>query len=125
MPKAKGRSYRPVGVVEVPCLRTVPSTSPFAPNRADAVPAFAQRPPRRSHHVTVPLVEPGRAATAVISCVPPPVSAIRAGSGGLAAETAGAAGTAQINRRETDATAPAARAVRMAQTVDGGSGNGS
>src|SRR3954470_24689629 len=125
MPKAKGRSYRPVGVVEVPCLRTVPSTSPFAPNRASAAPAFAQRPPRRSHHVTVPLVEPGRAATAVISCVPPPVSAIRAGSGALAAETTGAAetaGTAQINRREADATAPAARAVRMAQTVDGGSG---
>ena len=36
---------------------------------------------RRSHQVTVPVVEPGPGASAVISWVPPPVSAIRSGSG--------------------------------------------
>src|SRR5690348_12454269 len=98
MPKAYGRSYSPVGVVFVFCLRDAPSTSPFAPNRADAEPAFTHRPPRRSHQVTVPVVEAAFGATAVISCVPPPVPDIRAGSGAPEAEEAG---TAPRTRSET------------------------
>src|SRR5207247_5184537 len=106
MPKPYGRSYSPVGVVFVFCLRDAPSTSPFAPNRADAEPAFTHRPPRRSHQMTSPVVELAFGATAVISWVPPPVSAIRAGRG---APEADAAGTAPRTRSEAHTRAPAAR----------------
>lgn len=67
MPKAYGRSYSPVGVVDVPCSRSPPGTSPPAPNRASADPAATQRSPRRSHQVTRPVVAPVLAASAVIS----------------------------------------------------------
>src|SRR4051812_18865455 len=82
MPKAYGRSYRPVGVVFVPCFREPPSTSPPEPKRAGAEPSRTQRPSRRLHQVTVPVVEEVRGATAVMSRLPPPVSAIRSGNGG-------------------------------------------
>lgn len=123
-PKAYGRSYSPVGVVFVPCARVAPSASPAAPKRAGADPARTHRPsapPSRSHHVSVPVVAPVSGATAVISWVPPPVSAIRSGSGRGADPRAG---TAPTRRREADtraATAPG----RMGQTLEGGSGSGS
>lgn len=64
----------PVGVVSVPCLCLPPSTGPFVPNRAAALPAATHLPPRRSHRVRVPVVAPVRGATAGISCLPPPAS---------------------------------------------------
>lgn len=91
-PNPNGRSYNPVGVVSVPCVRAFPSTSPFAPNRAGAEPARVQVPSRRSHQLTVPVVDEVSGACAMISWVPPPVSASRAGSGtGTGARGAGAA----------------------------------
>ncbi|GGR85747.1 hypothetical protein GCM10010220_42580 [Streptomyces parvulus] len=71
--------------------------------------------------MTVPVVEPVPGATAVISWVPPPVSAIRAGSGGEEEAPGGAAPSVRRDAETRTATTPG----RMAQTVEGGSGNGS
>lgn len=120
MPKAYGSSYSPAGVVFVPCFREVPSTRPFAPNRAVAEPAFTHRPLLRSHQVTMPEVALLFGATAVISWLPPPVSAMRAGSGSCPPS-----GAAPSTRRDADTRAVATAGEPMAQTVEGGSGNGS
>ena len=124
VPKAYGRSYSPVGVVFVPCTRVAPSVSPPAPKRAGADPARTHRPsapPSRSHQVTVPVVEPVSGATAVISWVPPPVFAIRSGSGRGAGPSAGAAPGRRREAETRTATTPGC----MGQTVEGGSGSGS
>lgn len=66
------------------------------------------------------MVEPVLAATAVMSWVPPPVSAIRSGSGDPGRGTE-PSGSRDRDTRTAAETAPG----RMAQTLDGGSGNGS
>lgn len=104
-------------MVLVLCLRAVPSTSPLEPNLASARPATTHSGPRLFHQVTVPVVEPVEGASAVISWVPPPVSAIRLGRCGEwnGQESAVAAGVASASR-----AAPSARAVRiMPETVLG------
>ncbi|OAR27472.1 hypothetical protein A8W25_04365 [Streptomyces sp. ERV7] len=104
-------------MVLVLCLRAVPSTRPLEPNLASVLPAVTQSRPRLFHQVTVPVVEPVDAASAVISWVPPPVSAIRLGRWGEwnGQESATAAGVASASR-----AAPSARAVRiMPETVRG------
>src|SRR6478735_12321978 len=113
MPKAYGRSYRPVGVVFVPWTRVAPSVRPFAPKRAGADPAATHPPPRRSHQVNVPVVESARGAWAVISCVPPPVSASRSGRGG------GPAGRAASEPARASRTDAVTRSLRMLRTVRG------